>query len=104
MDEIFFFDKRLGISIPVFKKEWDQYSKDIQQNILFHWEKIRGTIPDRIKELENIINEKQSLLSIESDFAVSCRLNTEIAEHASTINELWLWFRVNQSVSGKMHT
>ncbi|PLS14838.1 hypothetical protein CVD28_25270 [Bacillus sp. M6-12] len=104
MEEIFSFNDRLGIAVPVFDREWGEYSKDTQQNILIKWEKIRGTIPDRIKDLERIINEKQSLLSNEGNFEISCRLNTEIAEHASTINELWLWYRVNQTVSGKMHT
>lgn len=103
MKEIFSFDARLGIPIPVFTKEWEEYNKTEQQEILFLWEKIRGGIPDRIKELEHSINAKQARLSDESDFTMSCQLNSEIAGLASTINDLWLWYRVNQDISGKIH-
>ncbi|PLT32288.1 hypothetical protein [Bacillus sp. V5-8f] len=103
MDGIFSFDVRLGIHVPVFKKEWDEFSNAKQQEILLQWEQIRGAIPDRIKELEQSIDKKQALLSDESDFSTSCRLNSEIANLASTINDLWLWYRTNQDISKKMH-
>ncbi|MFP7299502.1 hypothetical protein [Neobacillus niacini] len=103
MKEYFSFDHRLGISVPNIDMEWALYSDETQQAILFHWEKIRGSIPDRIAELENIINYKQAQLSNENDFKVSCKLNSEIAELASIINDLWLWYRANQTVSEKMH-
>lgn len=104
MKEYFSFDQRLGILIPDFSGEWDNYSEDIQNEILFHWEQIRGTIPDRIAELENTINQKQAQLSDESNFILSCKLNSEIADLASIINDLWLWYRANQTISGKMHS
>lgn len=103
MEEYFIYDNRLGISIPDVSKEWDDFTKQAQQDILFRWERIRGSIPDRIAELENIINYKQAELSNESDFPRSCALNSEIAELASIINELWLWYRANQGISSKMH-
>lgn len=104
MKEIFTFDNRLGIPIPVFTKEWEELSKSKQQEVLIQWEKIRGSIPDRIKDLEQLINVKQARLSDENDFTMSCRLNSEIADLASVINDLWLWYRVNQDISsGKMH-
>lgn len=103
MKKIFSFDERLGIPVPAFKKEWDEYSKDEQQEVLLLWENIRGSIPDRIKELEQLINRKQAQLSHEFDFSISCRLNSEIAELASIINDLWLWYRVNQDIGEKMH-
>lgn len=103
MNEIFSFDARLGIPVPVFTKDWEEYSKSEQQEVLLIWEKIRGGIPDRIRELEQKINLKQAQLSDEEDFSLSCKLNAEIANLASTINDLWLWFRVNQDMSGKMH-
>jgi hypothetical protein len=103
MENIFLFDERLGISVPVFTKEWNEYSPGEQQEVLLLWEQIRGSIPDRIKELEHLINKKQERLSVENDFALSCQLNSEIADLASTINDLWLWYRVNQDVSGKIH-
>jgi hypothetical protein len=103
MKEHFAFDQRLGISIPELLMEWDEYSKEIQEDILFHWEKIRGTIPDRIIELESQINKKQAQLSDENDFTRSCQLNSEIADLASIINDLWLWYRADQNISEKVH-
>jgi hypothetical protein len=101
--DFFRFDPRLGIQIPHLTHEWDDYNQDARESILFQWEKIRGAIPDRIADLEKVINEKQSALSDESDFIKSCQLNSEIAELASVINELWLWYRTNQDVASKAH-
>ncbi|MCM3569603.1 hypothetical protein [Neobacillus mesonae] len=103
MKEYFSFDQRLGIFIPELALDWDEYSKDIQEKVLFHWEKIRGSIPDRIVDLEAEINSKQEQLNDESDFPRSCQLNSEIAELASIINDLWLWYRANQEISAKIH-
>ena len=103
MKEHFSFDQRLGIYIPELTLEWEDYSKDTQEEILYHWEKIRGSIPDRIAELESEINQKQAQLNDESDFPRSCQLNSDIAELASIINDLWLWYRANQTISTKIH-
>jgi hypothetical protein len=104
MKEYFSFDARLGILLPDVAKDWECFNQNDQQSILLHWEQIRGSIPDRIAELENKINKKQAMLSDESDFPRSCELNTEIAELASIINDLWIWYRTNQSVSAnKVH-
>ncbi|WP_042354800.1 hypothetical protein [Bacillus rubiinfantis] len=103
MEEHFSYDNRLGIYIPVLKLDWDEYSKEIQEEILLYWENIRGAIPDRIIELENEINQKQAQLNDENDFSRSCQLNSEIAELASIINDLWLWYRANQTISAKIH-
>lgn len=103
MNEHFSQNERLGIPIPALELDWDEYTEETQQSILYYWESIRGRIPDRIAELENVINKKQAELSDESDFEKSCKLNSEIAELASIINDLWLWYRTNQNMSGKMH-
>ncbi|WP_409302160.1 hypothetical protein [Peribacillus sp. SCS-155] len=103
MKELFIFNGRIGIDIPKADLDWENLDADSQQEILVRWEKIRGTIPDRIKELERNINEKQERLNDEEDFSVSCTINTEIAELASIINELWLWYRINQNISYKLH-
>lgn len=103
MKDHFTYDKRLGIRLPALERNWEEYSEKEQYDILLEWEKIRGAIPDRIAELEQTINRKQAELSDESDFARSCRLNSEIAELASIINDLWIWYRLNQTVSVKMH-
>jgi len=99
----FLYNARLSIYVPNNQIQWDLLSNDEQQNILLQWENIRGNIPDRIHDLENIINLKQEQLNKEEDFAVSCSLNTEIAELASIINDLWLWYRTQQDVSAKTH-
>jgi hypothetical protein len=103
MIEHFSFEERLGIYLPNLAISWEQYSQETQQYILFHWELIRGSIPDRIAEIENTINYKQAQLSDESDFPQSCELNSQIAELASIINDLWIWYRANQMLSAKIH-
>jgi hypothetical protein len=103
MEEHFSFDERLGIPLPAFKKEWEQLPLDEQHDVLLYWEQIRGSIPDRIADLEAAINSKQAQLNDEADFKRSCMLNSEIAELASIINDLWLWYRTHQDVTLKLH-
>jgi hypothetical protein len=103
MEEYFFQDKRLGIPLPKSDLEWNHLSADVQQSILMQWETIKGSIPDRIAGLENHINRKQAQLFEENNFQISCQLNGEIADLASIINDLWLWFRKNQYVTQKTH-
>ncbi|AGT33099.1 hypothetical protein M493_14300 [Geobacillus genomosp. 3] len=99
MNGIFIDDKRLGIRLPHLDKPWDDYSADEQEAILLEWEAIRGLIPDRIAALERKIDEKQDELGRETDFERSCQLNAEVAELASIINDLWIWYRVSPHVS-----
>jgi hypothetical protein len=97
MKEYFLFDNRLGIHIPDLDLDLEYFKMDTQQDILFQWEQIRGSIPDRIADLEQTINMKQAQLENETDFPRSCRLNKEIAELASVINDLWIWYRTNDT-------
>ncbi|MFD0698598.1 hypothetical protein ACFQZT_31475 [Paenibacillus sp. GCM10027628] len=99
----FRYDDRLGIEIPKLEEEWESYSSDVRAHILLQWEQIRGVIPDRILKLESVIIVKQNQLDREDDFPTSCQLNSEIADLASTINDLHLWFRVNQDLESKVH-
>lgn len=103
MNEYFLMNDRLGIPVPNLQLDWKEYSKETREQILLDWEKVRGAIPDRIADLEDIINKKQAQLSDEADFQQSCLLNNEIAELASIINDLWLWYRTDQDISAKMH-
>ncbi|MBP1989269.1 hypothetical protein [Paenibacillus eucommiae] len=103
MRYFFQLDERLGIELPVMKHQWEEYSLHERADILFRWEQIRGRIPDRIHKLEAAIRSKQSQLDREDDFPASCQLNSDIADLASTINDLHLWFRVNQEVDEKLH-
>ncbi|MGD8191630.1 hypothetical protein ACQCN2_16740 [Brevibacillus ginsengisoli] len=96
-------DHRLGIPLPSLKQEWEDYTAEERASILLEWEEIRARIPDRIKELEVIINHKQNALSVEDNFQVSCQLNSEIAELASVINDLHIWFRIQQDHGAKTH-
>lgn len=100
----FKFDERLGIAVPALQQEWEAYSIAERERILYRWEENRGKIPNRIAELERIINRKQDQLFNEENFERCCRLNSEIAELASQINDLHIWYRVNQDVRHKMHS
>ncbi len=103
----FEWNERLGIRLPVMEREFEALSPTEQEDMLGQWEQIRGRIPDRIRELEQRINRKQEELGKESDFARSCALNSDIAELASRINDLQIWYRVNQELevgrNGKSH-
>lgn len=103
LEKYFYYHDRLGIHIPIIDEEWDSLPEDIRQFILLQWETVRGIIPDRIISLEKSINTKQAQLYNESNFERSCQLNQEIADLASIINDLWLWFRTDQHISEKMH-
>lgn len=99
MEYEFLLDERLGIRLPFLKKEWEDYPPETQEKIMLTWERIRGNIPTRIFELEQEINDKQAQLNVEPNFQRSCELNSEIAELASVINDLWIWYRANEDVS-----
>lgn len=103
MSRFFQYDARLGIEIPVLEFEWETYDAVIRMELLLQWEQIRGAIPDRIIRLEAQIIEKQNKLDKEDDFKTSCRLNSDIADLASIINDLHLWFRTNQDLESKTH-
>lgn len=94
-NEFFSYDRRLGIHLPVMLKEWTMYSSEEQEVILLEWERVRGTIPDRIGEIDVEIERLQEELAQEDDFERSCIINNEISERASEINDLWLWYRTN---------
>jgi hypothetical protein len=96
-------NQRLGISIPELNKEWDEYSAKEQEQILVEWEEYRSDIPGRIKEIERVIEKRQLELNIEENFPRSCELNSEISELASTINDLNIWFRIQQDTHVKVH-
>ncbi|TVX92578.1 hypothetical protein [Paenibacillus agilis] len=99
----FDWDERLQIHTPVLLCEWEQLSAQEQNNLLMQWEIIRGRIPDRIFDLERVIILKQQALYEEDCFEESCRLNSEISELASAINDLHIWYRTQQDVDAKLH-
>ncbi|MGN7468736.1 hypothetical protein [Brevibacillus sp. SAFN-007a] len=99
----FVFDERLGIRLPALDMPWEAYSHAERADILMEWEEIRATIPDQIQRVEAVIIEKTKQLSEEENFARSCELNSEIHELASVINDLNIWFRVQQDHDTKVH-
>ncbi|MFD2613257.1 hypothetical protein [Paenibacillus gansuensis] len=103
MNYRFIWNERMGIRLPVLDMEWEEYSETERHSILAEWEDIRGRIPSRIMELEQCIIARQNQLYDEADFTRSCELNWEIADLASRINDLHLWYRVNQEVQSRMH-
>jgi len=94
----FYYSERLGIQLPQLNEDWDQVEITIQEAIITKWEQTRGAIPERIKAFEMLINERQAQLNEESDFARSCQINSDIADMASRINDLQIWFRLNQDI------
>ncbi|QRG69717.1 hypothetical protein JNE38_11685 [Brevibacillus choshinensis] len=99
----FILDERLGIRLPALDMEWESYSKEERADILLEWEEIRATIPDQIIRIETVIIEKTKQMSEEENFIRSCELNSEIHELASVINDLNIWFRVQQDHDTKVH-
>ncbi len=95
-DGQFALDGRLGIAVPRLTLPWERLSREKQAAVLAKWESIRGRIPDRIAGFEERIRKMQIDLFEEEDFAESCRLNSEIAELASRINDLNIWYRTEQ--------
>ena len=95
----FVYDDRLGIRLPELDEPWESHPSETQIKILAEWETIRGSIPDRIKQLDQMIREKQQKMDLETDFPICCRLNYEISELASCITDLHLWYRMNQEIT-----
>lgn len=100
----FDWNERLRIRLPVLETEWEQYEPAEQRDIVAQWELIRGTIPDRIMEFERHINAMQERLYEEESFEISCILNYEIADYASRINDLHIWYRIDQQVESRRHS
>ncbi|WLR44181.1 hypothetical protein LC087_08940 [Bacillus carboniphilus] len=99
----FIYNQRLEIEIPDHKL----LERIDSEASLLRWEQIRGAIPDKIKQFEQAINQKQEQLNVEADFLHSCQLNDDIAELASIINDLWIWYRfeiVKKSASARLAT
>ncbi|RXZ82254.1 hypothetical protein EBB07_11285 [Paenibacillaceae bacterium] len=103
MNNAIVWDERLSIAIPVLERDWEEYSVSEREAIVERWELIRGSIPARVFLLEQEINRKQTELFNEDDFGRSCQINSEIAELASQINDLLIWYRVDQEIEPRRH-
>jgi hypothetical protein len=105
LDGQFEYSERHGISIPCLEVDWNELDLERQTAILARWEMIRGNIPDHIMRFEALIRIKQQQLFEEDDFGQSCLINGDIADLASRINDLNIWFRTQQDLDedSKMH-
>ena len=100
----FVWSERLRICLPVLETAWEHYEPAEQMAIVEQWELMRGTIPDRVMEFEQIINIKQAQLFEEESFEQSCILNYDIADYASRINDLHIWYRIDQQIESRWHS
>lgn len=96
----FDFVPKLGIHVPTFHLDWDEYSIKEQLDIIHQWEKERAKIPDRIKEIEVKIGELQDKM-FEMEFDEYCVIHDDIINMASAINDLNIWFRIEGELSRK---
>lgn len=101
----FVYDERLDIHVPLLERPFEEYALEERLSMIEVWEDIRGRIPSKVMVLERAIERMLREMSEESDFERSCRINGEIAELASRINDLHIWYRTTQdepSVKGHM--
>ncbi|HEY8343085.1 MAG TPA: hypothetical protein VIK75_08870 [Calditerricola sp.] len=91
-------DERLGIELPVLEKPWAAYTREEREAILKEWERIRGTIPSRIKALEAEIEALQARLYQTDREEEIDRLWAAVCERASRINDLNNWYRTQPDV------
>ncbi|WP_025028312.1 hypothetical protein [Caldalkalibacillus mannanilyticus] len=100
----FIYNERLGIELPTFNTDWELLTPEEQHQVIFKWETIRATIPDRIAALERMIAEREGQLQVEDNFPIFCRLSAEISDYASRVIDLNLWFRTQEeATSTKVH-
>lgn len=92
----FAYNPRLGIHVPALDRPFEDYALKERLSMIEVWEDIRGRIPSKVMVLERKIEQKLGEMNEESDFEKSCRLNGEIAELASRINDLHIWYRTTQ--------
>ncbi|BBH21448.1 hypothetical protein Back11_27930 [Paenibacillus baekrokdamisoli] len=104
MNHLFLWNERLGISLPELDRSFELFSNEEQAFIVTQWEIIRGSIPDRVFAFELLIHVKQAELFEEEDFETSCTINSDIAELASRINDLHIWYRINQEIESRRHS
>lgn len=106
LDRQFKFSERHGIWTPSLTQSWDELNLEHQTAILARWEMIRGNIPEHIMRFEATIRVKTKQLFDEDDFLESCRINDGIADLASRINDLHIWFRTQQDLESdsKQHS
>ncbi|WP_019638808.1 hypothetical protein [Paenibacillus fonticola] len=92
----FVYDDRLDMHVPALDQPFETYNMNERLAMIEEWENIRGQIPTKVMALERLIERKLLEMGNENDFEKSCRINGEIAELASRIHDLQIWYRVSQ--------
>ncbi|MFD3258023.1 hypothetical protein ACE3MQ_05355 [Paenibacillus lentus] len=92
----FVYDERLDIHVPSLDRPFEAYHIEERLAMIESWESIRGRIPTKVMVLERLIERKLSEMGNENDFEKSCQINGEIAELASQIHDLQIWYRISQ--------
>ncbi|MGG6313440.1 hypothetical protein [Paenibacillus macerans] len=92
----FVYNERLDIQVPLLDRPFEDYELGERLAMIEHWEDIRGRIPSKVMLLERSIERMLNEMNEEADFERTCRLNGEIAELASRINDLHIWYRTSQ--------
>jgi hypothetical protein len=100
LESQFQYSTRHGIALPCLTDDWEALCLDKQTAVLAKWEMIRGNIPEHIIRFEITIREKTQRMFNEDDFVETCRINDDIADLASIINDLNIWFRTQQDLDG----
>lgn len=95
----FVYDERLGIQIPVQHREWHEFSRAEQEAMIEQWEMLRSRIPDRVKQLEEVIEDRQLKIAVEDDWDRVVELYEDVFLMASVINDLNNWMRVETYTS-----
>jgi hypothetical protein len=95
----FVYNERLGIQIPVQHREWQEYSRAEQEAMIEQWEMLRARIPDRVKQLEEVIEDRQLKIAVEEDWDRVVALYEDVFAMASIINDLNNWMRVETYTS-----
>ncbi|MEK0314477.1 hypothetical protein VQ071_11510 [Cohnella sp. 56] len=98
LDCQFVWNERLGIEVPSFDKPWYGMTAEERASVVARWEFVRGRIPDAILAREAQIRRMLDELFEEEDFGRCCSLNREIAEAASVIHDLQIWYRTQQDL------
>jgi hypothetical protein len=99
VNNYFHLDTRLGIEVPNSDLPFEALPLSEQEAVLSHWERIRAMIPDRIRELEQVIEDLLAQIQLEEDWDAIVRRFDDISEIASRINELNTWLRVDPSLA-----
>lgn len=92
----FVYDERLDIHVPSLDRPFEAYDIQERLDMIENWESIRGRIPTKVMALERLIERKLSEMGNENNFEKSCQINGEIAELASQIHDLQIWYRISQ--------